>query len=265
MVLGTIFFVPTHEKKETSVPRLVPQMFALFVAKVESGNITIQSSGTGMLIDQERGHIATAKHVLADSENNHGYVLYAMIDGSFYPLEVVWKHHVGDIAVVRFQEGRSPTTLPHALSVAKMPPIVGESVKFFGYLPQAGRSKLRACEVRKPGFFCERAFTLTINLVDVPAEEISLQMAIDEWREFVDTAAEHLDTLPNRKDFFFAHYLAGQLSDQDQERDFHGMSGGGLVNSRGDIIGLTVAHYDKRIVFVPANEIPDEYLPRSFR
>ena len=95
--------VPKREAVGATTPQVIPQMFTLFVIP-QTGSTESQIQGTGTLINQTQGNIATARHVIEALEKMPRSALFAQVDGVLYPLEALWKHKTADIAVVRFVE-----------------------------------------------------------------------------------------------------------------------------------------------------------------
>jgi len=263
VALVASFVLPAPKPEVTSAPRLVPQMFALVVAKEEGGNVDIRTQGTGILIDRERGHLVTAKHVILSHDEYPGYVLYAIVDGVRYPLEVIWRHTKADVAILRFSEKTRPTTLPRPLSVNKKLPATGSTARLLGYLYSEKKSEEFACEwLNHPFdlFVCEKGVALEIEFVDASMADIAIGTAITELLKFIDFVLKHPEVKIGAEDFLYDSYITARPK-AGSEKDYHGMSGGALVDTGGTVFAIFVSFTDERLTFIPAREIPDEYLP----
>lgn len=264
LFLAAVVLVTAEEKsavRATVASRLAPQMFLLVVAASDKGVAEIRSHGTGILIDQTQGNLVTAKHVVESLKEHTGYALYAKVDSKLYPLEVLWEHERADIAIVRFQSEHRPTTLPQPFTISGKTPRIGEAVSLLGYLPGDIRSEQYACEMIWEKFVCEKKVALTIELIEAGRGQLSLGAAIEELLKFMEIIAEDPQTTLAPEDIFYDHYIAAALSSSDQGKPYYGMSGGAGIDSSGDLFGVFIEFTSRRLTFIPAYEIPDEYLP----
>lgn len=250
--------VPKREAVGATTPQVIPQMFTLFVIP-QTGSTESQIQGTGTLINQTQGNIATARHVIEALEKMPRSALFAQVDGVLYPLEALWKHKTADIAVVRFVETHKPQHIPSELTVVKELPAIGSPARLLGYFYADKRSTTHACEESKRWFYCEKAVPLTITLVDAKMEQLSTPTATDQLVQFMELTKT--DPALSFEDVFYDQHIAATTSDKKRSEKYFGMSGGALVNQRGELLGVYVS-MSTYLIFVPAREIPDEYLPR---
>lgn len=261
VVFSTIIVVAGNKKDQpvTPVARIVPWMFPIVVAKNDGGKETAVLNGTGILISRKRGNIVTAKHVIAPLLKSSAYTAYAFRDGVRYPLEVAWEHPVGDIAVMSFRSEKKPRVLPEPLAVEAGPPAEGAKVKLFGYLSQRDRSKLRACEMVLRRFICEKGVPLTVQFARAPMDRISFRGTLEEFRDLLEYEARHPEKVAPIDDLSRGIYVTALLSENDQWKEYYGMSGGALVDQRGKLIGVFNSFTEDRTIFVAAEEIPEEF------
>lgn len=246
------------DERETVAPRLVPQIYALFNVGQTSSAENVRVQGTGVLINHAQGIMVTARHVIEPPDMMPDGALSAQVDGMLYPLETIWKHKTADIAVVRFVKTRKPQHIPRELTVAKELPAIGSQARLLGYFSADKRSPTHACEESKRWLYCEKAVPLTIAFVDAKMEQLSIPTAMDQLIQFVELTKTN-PTL-SFEDVFYDRYIAATTTDEKRGEKYYGMSGGALVNQRGELLGVYVS-MSTYLIFVPAREIPSEYLP----
>ena len=268
VVLAVIIFFffllqPSSEKVE-SVSIGMPKPLLLFVGGKIGDTIYPLSQGSGSLIDGTRGYIATAKHITDHLRDNPNYGLYAELDGKVIALEKVWEHKTADIAVVEFHKDERPAVLPPAFVVEKKLPIAGTTVAMRGYLLRSERVVGELCEKLQEKLFCTKNVPLTVYIPDAPMYAISPETDVDQIKLLLEMKAKNGGSALSYEDLFFNHHLTGALGASDRSKEYHGMSGGALVDERGHLLGIQrggVADYGL-ILIVPSQEIPDKFLPK---